>query len=160
MWAPRAPFALAIALVVLAIDQFHKWWMLSVFDIANNQPYSITSFFDLVLVWNKGISYGLLTGLGIWPLVIGQTLICLFLWNWLVNQKNRTVSFFIAVIIGGALGNIADRLIHGAVVDIFYLHAFGISWYVFNLADVAIVAGAIILVYSSIAELFGWRMKP
>ncbi|HFC04443.1 MAG TPA: signal peptidase II, partial [Rhizobiales bacterium] len=157
MWAPRAPVALLVALSVLAADQFHKWWMLNVFDIARNQPYPITSFFDLVLVWNKGISYGFLTGLGPWPLIAGQAIITLFLWNWLVNQKSNFTAIFIAVIIGGALGNIADRLLHGAVVDIFYLHAFGYSWYVFNLADTAIVAGAVVLVYNSFADLFGWH---
>jgi len=145
--------ALVLIAMVFNIDQAHKWWMLTVYDIANIQPVQITPFFDLMLVWNTGVSYGWLKNLGPWWLIGGQVLISLLLWLWLAGSKDRPSVIAGGLIIGGALGNVADRIIYGAVADFFHLHAFGFSWYVFNIADVAIVAGAAILVYGSIRDM-------
>ena len=153
IWGRYAPVGLALALVGFGIDQVFKWWMLYVYNIAAIQPVSITPFFDLILVWNTGVSYGWFKGLGPWVLIAGQGVICLLLWFWLAGSKDRISAIAVGLIIGGALGNIADRIIYEAVADFFHLHAFGYNWYVFNIADVVIVAGAAILVYGSIAEM-------
>ena len=135
------------------IDQVHKWWMLSVYNIAAQQPVHITPFLDLVLVWNKGVSYGWLKSLDPQILIAGQFAICLLLWFWLAGSKDRLSAIAIGMVIGGALGNVADRILFKAVADFFHLHAYGFSWYVFNLADVAIVAGAGLLVYASLKDM-------
>jgi len=152
-WGRFAPIGLLIIAITLGIDQAHKWWMLNVYDIASLQPVKITSFFDLVLVMNPGVSYGLLKGLSPMFLFIGQLLISIFLWFWLTGSRDQVSAFATALIIGGALGNAVDRLLYSAVADFFYLHAFGYSWYVFNLADVAIVAGAGLLVYALLKDM-------
>lgn len=150
IWSRFAPLALVFIAVVFGIDQAYKFWMLFVYKIAAVQPVHVTGFFDLVLVWNTGISYGLLKSLGPWVLIVSQLAICLLLWLWLAAAKDRLSAMATGLIIGGALGNITDRILYEAVADFFLLHGFGYSWYVFNLADVAIVAGAAILVYGSL----------
>lgn len=143
---------LIIAIAVYVVDQAHKWWMLGPFDIAARGKLSLTPFFDLVLVWNRGISYGLLTQnseLGRIGLLAASLATVLALMVWLVCTHHRHVGWALGLIIGGALGNITDRLVHGAVADFFLLHAYGFHWYVFNLADVAIVAGVAMLLYDS-----------
>ena len=153
LWGRYAPMALVLIALVFGIDQIHKWWMLTVYNIASIQPVKVTSFFDLLLVWNTGVSYGWLKNLGSWWLIIGQSLISLLLWLWLAGTRDRLSVIAMSLIIGGALGNVVDRIVYGAVADFFHLHAYGFSWYVFNIADVAIVAGAAILVYGSLIEI-------
>lgn len=153
IWGRYAPLGLLLIVISLATDQAHKWWMLYVYDIGKKQPVSITPFFDLILVWNPGVSYGWLNTLGPWLLIGGQLLISAMLWMWLSGAKDRTTAMATGLIIGGALGNVADRIIYHAVADFFHLHAFGYNWYVFNLADVAIVVGAAILVYGTVSDM-------
>ena len=137
---------LAVAAVGIALDQAHKAWMLGPFAIAEKGHVEVTPFLDLVMVWNRGVSYGLLTqegALGRWVLVlvgIGGAL--LFGW-WLLQTRRLLSAVSLGLVIGGALSNVVDRLVHGAVADFFLLHAGGFQWYVFNLADVWIVAGVI-----------------
>ena len=148
-WGPFSLFGLAVAAIALGIDQAFKWWMLQVVDFAARGKLEVTPFFDLLLVWNRGISYGLLPNLGAWPLVAIQVLVSVFMVLWLAGADNRFRALAAGLIIGGALGNITDRLRFGAVADFFHFHIGSYSWYVFNLADVAIVAGAAFLVYDS-----------
>lgn len=151
----HACWGIAAAAIVYCLDQAYKWWMLAVFEIAEGQTVTVTPFFDLVLVWNKGVSYGWLkqdTELGRW-LLIGFTVIAVIcLTVWLASSRNRTNGFAVGLMIGGALGNGTDRVIHGAVADFFSFHAFGFYWYIFNLADIAIVAGVVLLLYDIVAE--------
>ena len=147
------------ALVTLVIDQGHKLWMLFVFDIATNQPVQVAPFLDLVMAWNPGISYSLLradSDLGRYGLLALSLTVTagLSIWLWRAPLKLTTVS--LGLIIGGALGNAYDRFAYGAVADFFHFHVGSFSWYVFNLADVAIVAGVGLLLYES----FGWGQKP
>jgi len=145
--------------LALGIDQTHKWWMLTVYHIAEKRIVPVTPFLDLVLAWNTGVSYGWLrqdSELGRW-LLIGFTavaVVCLAVW--LATSHNRLTALAVGLMIGGALGNGADRVIHGAVADFFSFHAYGFYWYIFNLADVAIVAGVVLLLYDIIAER--WRV--
>ena len=154
LWGPLSPVGLACALATLAIDQGHKWWMLAVYRIQDRDRVAVTPFFDLVYVQNKGISYGLL------PLdtLQGQRLLAGFaalavlaLAVWLARGiSTKLVAVSVGLIMGGAAGNAIDRLLLGGVSDFFSLHAFGIYWYVFNVADAAIVAGVGGLLYDSL----------
>ena len=153
LWGPFALAALTAAIAVFGIDQAYKVWMLFFYHITEKQPVDITPFFDLRLVWNEGVSYGWFKSFGPWVLITGQLLICGLLWLWVADAKDRRTALATGIIIGGAMGNVFDRLSYGAVADFFHLHAFGYSWYVFNLADVAIVAGAMILVYGAVREM-------
>ncbi len=157
LWGPLAPLGLTLAVLVFASDQLHKWWMLHVFDIASRQPVALTPFFELVLVWNQGISYGLFKSHAQGVLIAMSAVICGVLWVWLARAHRPLAAAALGLVIGGALGNALDRFVYGAVADFFHLHWNGWSWYVFNVADVAIVAGVALLLYESFAERGGGR---
>ena len=140
--------ALAIAGLVLILDQALKFWVLAALRQAGG-PIDLAPFFQLTLVWNRGISYGLLQqeGLGRWLLVavtLGATVLLLV---WLVRAERPLVRVALAVIVGGALGNLIDRVYYGAVVDFAHFYIGSWSWYVFNLADAAIVVGVAALLW-------------
>lgn len=153
LWGPTSQLALKVAAVAFAADQAHKWWMLLVYRIAEKGRVTVTSFFDLVFVKNTGISYSLLDGSTYtWQLVLAlfSVIVAAALWVWLaVAGTGRLMAWAIGLIIGGALGNGLDRVLIGGVADFFSFHAFGFYWYVFNIADVAIVAGVALLLYDS-----------
>jgi len=154
-----SPLGLGIAAVVLLVDHAHKAWMLYVYDIGAKGVVRLTPFFDLVLVWNQGVSYGLLTQrseLGRWALILFAFAATIGLAIWLARTTSLLAAAGIGVIIGGAIGNAIDRVLYGAVADFFSFHAFGYEWYVFNIADTAIVAGVVGLLYES---LFGGHKK-
>lgn len=140
------------ALAALAIDQASKQWLLFGFDIGARQPVRIASFLDLVLAWNRGISYSLFTtnsALGRTVLLTVTLLATLALAIWLWRVRRRLTALALGMLIGGALGNAYDRFAYGAVADFVWFHLGGFSWYIFNGADVAIVAGVAILLYES-----------
>ncbi len=138
-----------VALLGLLVDQAVKLWLLFPFDIEAKGRVTLTPFLDLVLVWNRGVSYGLLTqdgALGRWLLTgLGIVGAGLFSW-WLWVTKGRLAALSLGLVIGGAISNVIDRLAYGAVADFFLFHVGAFEWYVFNLADAWIVAGAIGLV--------------
>lgn len=150
--SPRA-LGLTAALAALALDQAHKYWMLHIFDVADRPPIGLTPFLDVVLSWNYGVSYSLFpaheaaTRLA---LLTFQGAIVAGLAIWMVRAESRATAVALGLIIGGALGNAADRLVRGAVADFFYLHTSlpvgPLANYVFNLADVFITAGVALLV--------------
>jgi signal peptidase II len=144
------------ALAVLALDQASKFWLLEVFDIARRGAVKITPFFDLVLALNTGISYGWFqdegaTGQAILLAVKAAAVILLAIW--MARSRTLLATIALGLIIGGAIGNAIDRFAYGAVVDfaLFHVQIGGktFNWYVFNLADVAIVAGVAALLYDS-----------
>ena len=152
LWSPLAPLALALAALVFGLDQTHKWWMLNVYDIGARGSVPVTGFFDLVLTWNTGVSYGLFR-MHPQGLLIGLSLIVsAILWLWACRSGRVLTTSALALVIGGALSNALDRAVHGAVADFFHFHVGGFSWYVFNLADVAIVAGVALLLYESFTQ--------
>jgi signal peptidase II len=144
---------LSIALVALVADQAHKWWMLEVYRIQDRGRVTITPFLDLVFVLNQGISYGLFAQqeeLGQWLLAGFAVLAAVALAWWLAaGGGGRIWAISVGLLIGGAIGNGIDRVRLGGVADFFSMHAFGFYWYVFNIADVAIVAGIMGLLYDS-----------
>lgn len=151
-WSPLAPLVLALAALVFALDQAHKWWMIHVYDIALREPVPVTPFFDLVLVWNRGVSYGLFAAHGQELLIAMSLLIALVLWFWACRAERALGAAALGLVIGGALANALDRAIRGAVADFFHFHYGSFSWYVFNIADVAIVAGVGLLMYESFTD--------
>jgi len=152
---PLSPRALGflVAAITLAVDQGHKIWMLDVFDIAARQPLALTPFLDLVMAWNPGISYSLLsaeTPEGRFALLALSLAATALLGVWLWRAPDRLTTVALGLIVGGALGNAYDRFAYGAVADFFHFHVGGFHWYIFNLADVAIVAGVCLLLYESL----------
>jgi signal peptidase II len=148
-----ARFGALVAVLTFVIDQATKNWLYYIVDIGARPPIEVTSFFNVMLVWNRGISYGLLqqdSGFGRWLLVGLSIVTSIGLSVWLARTHTRLVATAIGLIIGGALGNALDRAVYGAVIDFVHLHAFGYSWYVFNIADAAIVAGVIGLLYDAL----------
>ena len=148
---------LITALVALIADQASKLYLLFVYDLASRGLVSITPFFDLVLTWNKGISYGWFqaetpTAQALLLAIKLAAVAALAVWLW--KAHNRITALGLGLIIGGAIGNGIDSIAHGAVMDFALFHVnWGekrLDWYVFNLADVAIVAGVAGLMYDSV----------
>ena len=127
---------------------------------APREPCTLTPFLDLVLVWNQGSELRACSSseseLGRWGLILFAFAACLALAVWLARATSTLAAICIGLIIGGAIGNAIDRILYGAVADFFSLHAFGFEWYVFNIADTAIVAGVVGLLYESV---FGGHKK-
>jgi signal peptidase II len=155
---PMTPLRAGIlaALVTLVADQASKLWLLNVFDLARRGAVEVTPFFDLVLAWNIGISFGWLQNDGQaaqMALMAVKVLAVVALAIWMARSHTLLATIALGLIIGGAIGNGIDRLAYGAVVDfaLFHINIGGntYNWYVFNLADVAIVAGVAALLYDS-----------
>ena len=139
-------FGYKILLLILALDQGSKWYLLEHTDLPFFGSYTVTPFFDLVMVWNKGISFGMFSSYNQPLLLIAlSAVIIAVLWRWLVTAKNQWIAGAVGAVIGGALGNIIDRLRFGAVADFFDFHIDIYHWPAFNVADAAIVIGVVIL---------------
>ena len=138
----RSGFILAIA--TLAVDQANKLWLIDVYDIASRQPVRLAAFFDVIFAKNPGISYSLLSArspAARWGLVAFTLVAAIAIAFWLSRTVTWIVALALGLILGGALGNAIDRFSYGWVADFYYFHLGAFHWYVFNLADVAIVAG-------------------
>lgn len=156
-WGPYSWIGFLVAALALASDRAHKAWMLNVYDMPSRGRVEITSFFDLVMAWNKGVSYGLFqaeTGLGRLILIAFALAITIGLGLWLARITHPLIAGAIGLVIGGALGNVYDRLVYGAVADFFSFHAFGFYWYIFNVADIWIVIGVGLIVLESFFPAF------
>lgn len=148
---------LATAVFAAATDQAAKWWLLQGFGLTTQDRVPVTSFLDLVLAWNTGISYGLFQQTGPlwqWALLGLKVTAVVLLLIWLARTRSRLAGLALGLIVGGAIGNAIDRAVHGAVMDFVLFHitaaTWTFQWYVFNLADAAIVAGVAGLVYESL----------
>ena len=155
-WGPLTRLGLVVAAASAVIDQASKLWLLYVFDLGARMPVRLAPFLDLVLVWNKGISYGLFQQegpAGKWALLALKIVAVALLWIWLSRTEGRLTAVSLGMIIGGAIGNGIDRLFHEGVADFVLFHitteTTQFNWYVFNLADTAIVAGVVGLLYES-----------
>jgi signal peptidase II len=152
VWGPYSVTGLGFAVATTLADQLHKMWMIGMFMADQKPRITVTSFFDLVLVWNQGISYGLFkqdSDTGRFALFAFSVFAVMALIVWLAHIHTRLPAASMGLIMGGALGNAIDRLHYGAVADFFSFHVAGFQWYIFNLADVAIVAGVTGLLYDS-----------
>ena len=156
-WGPESAFGLAVAVIIIIVDQASKFWLLSGLHLDLQSSIAVAPFVDLVLTWNTGISYGLFPQqgpVGPWALLAFKIAAVAFLWAWLSRAHSRLTALALGLIIGGAVGNAVDRLHWPGVMDFVLLHAEiagrNLRWYVFNLADVAIVAGVVGLLYESL----------
>ena len=155
-WGPLSRYGLIAAAVACVLDQASKLYLLKIFDLAGKGAVKLMPFVDLVLTWNTGISYGWFpqeSDFGRFVLLALKAVAVVVLWVWLARAESRLTALSLGLIIGGALGNAIDRLAHGAVADFVLFHistdSFNFTWYVFNLADSAIVAGVVGLLYES-----------
>ncbi len=150
--------ALALAAVVLVLDQASKWVILTqVMDPP--RVIEVTGFFNLVLTYNTGVSFGLFGGAAAWkPWALGGLALAVSagLLYWLARQPERLLGLAIGLIVGGALGNALDRAHQPGVVDFLDFHLAGWHWPAFNLADSSIFLGVAILVFDG---LFGERVR-
>lgn len=140
---------MAIAVAIVVLDQLVKQRVLTLLDA----PIVVTDFFNLVLVWNRGVSFGMFGRLGEygpWLLVGFALLISGALVVWLARETRMLTRLALGLVLGGAVGNAIDRLRFGAVVDFLDFHALGYHWPAFNVADSAIVIGAGLLVLESL----------
>jgi signal peptidase II len=157
--SPLTRIGLAVAALVFVLDQALKLWVIKVFDLGHKGLVKLAPGIDLVMTWNTGISYGLFpqnSDAGRWVLIGIKVLAVVLLTIWLTRTQTRLTAIALGLIIGGALGNAVDRLAFGAVADFVLLYVatatWRFDWYVFNLADAAIVAGVIGLMYESLFQ--------
>lgn len=148
---------LSLALLVLLADQASKWWILEVLNLParRNVPLLGGGDFglDLTMVWNRGVTFGLLSGSEpwhAWALAALAAAIAVFLVRWMAKAENNRTALALGAIVGGAVGNVIDRARFGAVVDFVDAYAWGWHWYVFNVADAAIVLGVAVLLIEAV----------
>ena len=138
---------------MLAADQASKWWILNSIDLPEVGQVVVLPVLNLTFVRNYGVTFGLLAGFGQWSYLLLAAValaVVAALGIWLRRAESRLVATALGAIVGGALSNIIDRLRFGYVVDFIHAHVGGWSWYVFNLADAAIVCGVAALVLDSL----------
>jgi signal peptidase II len=140
------------ALFVLIADQLSKMMAL---QAMNGQSHEVLPFFNLVLVWNRGVSFGMFNhGDPLPPLVfvaVSMAIACGFA-VWLWRAENRMIALGLGLVIGGAIGNVIDRLVHGAVVDFLDFHLGDLHWPAFNIADSGIVIGIALVVIDGLCS--------
>ncbi len=144
---------LRIAAITFFIDQASKWYLLNVVDMPAKGLIEVTDFFNLRMVWNRGVSFGMFsadTATGRYALILFALAVVAFLVVWLARAQNRLLGVAIGFVIGGAVANVVDRAIYGAVADFFDLYAWGYHFYTFNFADAGISLGVVLLIYESI----------
>jgi len=154
----KRDIGLAVAGLTFVLDQASKMLLLYGFGFAHMPPGAavpVLPFFNLVMVWNPGISLGLFPASSVEGTVFLATFqmiaVGVLSW-WLWFCKSRTLAIGLGMVIGGALGNLIDRLVYGRVADFFHLHSFGYDFYVFNVADAAITFGVIGLLYDALSK--------
>lgn len=148
-----------VAVICLLIDQLHKFYMLEIYQIDKKNFVEITDFFNLVMVWNRGISFGMFHGAdnSNYFFMGFTTLIVILLFYFIKKAGNKYEVIAFGMIIGGALGNLVDRIIRGAVADFFDFHIAGNHWPAFNIADSCVFCGAALLIITTI--FFGNKNK-
>lgn len=149
---PVLGLGLGVAIVTLALDQASKMFILNWSQSWDHPVYTVTPFLDWVAIWNIGISYGLFPQgeAGRWVLVAINVVAALIFSVWLARTGRKLEGLALGLLIGGAIGNAVDRMVYGAVFDFISFHAFDRRWYVFNIADVAVVVGVGLLLYDTL----------
>lgn len=157
--------AFGVILDIIILDQLSKWaitelilrpetgaegvglidWLINAPDRVGFASAPVIPHFNLTMVWNEGVSFGMLQGFGIWPLTILALAISAIFIAWILKSSTWMESLSLAAIVGGAIGNVIDRLRFGGVADFFDVYAYGYHWPAFNIADAAITIGVAIL---------------
>ena len=141
------------AILTFVADQASKLFLLFGLELPMREPVALGPFVNLIVVWNRGISYGMFqqgTDFGRWLLVALSIVATIGIGFWIGRAAGRVLTLALGLLAGGAVGNAVDRAAYGAVFDFVQLQAGGYSWYVFNVADIAIVAGVVGLLYDSL----------
>lgn len=145
--------AYAVAAIVVVLDQLSKYWILDVVHLADRPPVRVLPFFQLTMVWNPGVSFGLLQAgspMGRWLLVVFALAIVIALAAWARRLTRPLLALAVGLMLGGALGNnLIDRVRFGAVADFLDFHSLYFPW-VFNIADSAITIGVVLLLLDSV----------
>ena len=151
MKLPKQATLLPIAaILVIVLDQLSKWYLLDVVGVAARPPLALTGFFSLVMVWNQGVSFGMLQNDAAymrWFLIAMALVICAVMLRLGLKSRWRVERIGYGMVIGGALANVIDRLRFGAVADFFYFHIGSFAWPAFNVADAAICVGVGLLLW-------------
>ena len=144
-------FGLAVAAAVAVADQIVKWWAIGRLP-EHPAAIEVLPFFNLVMVWNRGVSFGMFGGgaLPPWLLAVVAGAVAVGLGVWLSRVRARWLAAAIGLVIGGAVGNMVDRLRYGAVADFLDVHAGVYHWPAFNLADAAITLGVVFLLIDAL----------
>jgi signal peptidase II len=149
--------SLAIATVVLLLDQLSKWSALS--NLKLGIPEEVLPFMNWLLLFNPGAAFSFLAQSSGWQrwffTILGLAASLYILWLLRKNQSDKILSFALSFILGGALGNVLDRVMYGAVVDFIDLHYGNWHWPAFNIADSAICIGAALIVLGELRKSFG-----
>ena len=149
--ASRRAFGALMALVVLAIDQVSKAWVLYGLDLPRRGSVAILPMLNFTMVWNHGVTFGILAGDDARLLLIAVAIVAIAgLSVWLWRTPSLLATLGLGAIIGGAAGNVISRIGYGAVVDFVDVHVGALHWYVFNLADSAIDCGVAALILESL----------
>jgi signal peptidase II len=146
------PAGMLIAILTIFFDQLSKWWVLNLVMVPP-KTIEVTQFFNLVLVHNRGASFGIFSDAPGWAsiaLIVFAIIISIVLAIWMWQAQEAFLSIALALVIGGAIGNVIDRIRFGAVVDFLDVHAGGWHWPAFNVADSAITLGVILLILDSL----------
>jgi lipoprotein signal peptidase len=157
----RLTAGLLATLLILLADQGSKWWMLEALDLPGLRNLPLAAVgplgLDLTMVWNRGVTFGLLSGEQPWNqalLALVAAAVAAFLLRWMARAETGWVALALGAVIGGAIGNVIDRLRFGAVVDFIDVHLTLSEtiwhWYVFNIADAGIVCGVGVLVVDAV----------
>lgn len=153
LMASNLRHGLVFAALLLVADQASKYWILEIVGLPQLRNIPVLTLgpigLDLTMVWNRGVTFGLFSGDGAWNHLILAALalgVAGFLLRWLARSETPMVTYALGAVIGGAIGNVIDRVRFGAVVDFVDVHAWDWHWYVFNVADAAIVCGVLALV--------------
>ena len=144
---------IAIFSGLFTLDRLVKVFLLNFLQENQLNSFRLNNFFEVTLVWNKGVSYGLFpqqSYSGQLVIIFFSLIICFWIAKFITNSDIRYRSITIILILAGASSNMIDRLIYGAVADFFHFEIATYSWYVFNIADIYIVSGLLILIYAFI----------
>ena len=147
-------FAYLLAAVVIVLDQASKFWILNVFDLPAKVSVPVAGPFHLTFVWNRGVSFGLLRAdvdLTRWALAAFSIIVAIFLAVWVRNANRRLMAVALGLVIGGAIGNVVDRIRFGAVADFLDFSRLWFPW-IFNVADSAISVGIALLLLDMLLQ--------
>ena len=146
-----------LSIFIFLLDFSSKYFLINYYDLGSKGRVYITPFLDFILVLNPGISFGILSNgddIQRWILSIISILVIFYLYYWSTKSSSKLTIMSLFIMIGGAIGNVFDRLVYGKVIDFISLHVFDYYWYVFNIADIAIVLGGLIVLVDLTRESF------
>jgi len=146
-----------LSIFIFLLDFSSKYLLINYYDLGLKGRVYITPFLDFILVLNPGISFGILSNgddIQRWMLSILSILVIFYLYYWSTKSSSKLTIISLFVMIGGAIGNVFDRLVYGKVIDFISLHVFDYYWYVFNIADIAIVLGGLMVLVDLTRESF------